>query len=161
MMKKQLLLLTILFVLTSSLCATNNKEGDVDHLALATLMLYDAKYDKAHKELTLVDKNKEGFDGAKYYTTYGVLYSKQGEHKNAIEKFKKAIEATKTKKFTAPKITKKEKYLFSIGGSKEEATVEPEYDPEAVRQEKIEQLYLYLSQEYYRIKDYKRSSKSG
>ena len=152
----------IYILLTMSIFAASSfaKEdvNAVDHLAMATMMIYDAKYDKAKEELKLVDTNSPLYDGAKFYTVSGVLASKLNNHKSAIINYKKAIEATKTKEFKAPKSVTKEKYLFSIGSSQEETkSSEPKYDGEAIRADKISQLYMYLSQSYYKIKDYKNT----
>ena len=153
--KNVLKTLTLLVLLNAaSYAATNNEE--IDHIALATLMIYDAKYAKAKEELSLVDKKSAKYDAANYYTVVGVLNSKQTQTNKAIEAYKKAIEATKTKKFEAPKILTKEKYLFSIGSTQKKAQA-PKFDGEAKRQEKIEQLYMYLTQEYYKLKDYKNT----
>ncbi|MEA3369840.1 MAG: tetratricopeptide repeat protein [Campylobacterota bacterium] len=153
----QTLLLTLL--LNLSLSAKESSDDEVDHLALATLMIYDAKYVKAHEELSMVDKKSPKYDGANFYTVVGVLASKEGKTQKAIEAYKKAIEATKTKEFKAPKSISKEKYLFSIGGEDEKVKT-PIFDAEKKRQENISQLYMYLTQEYYKIKDYKNTVNS-
>jgi len=154
-MKKLLQLVSIVLLLNVSLYAKD--EDMVDHIALATLMIYDARYKKAHEELALVDKKSESYDEANFYTVTGVLNSKEGKTKEAIVAYKKAIEATKTKEFKAPKVYTKEKYLFSIGSSKEETQKAPVFDPEAKRQEKISGLYMNLTQEYYKLKDYQNT----
>lgn len=136
-------------------------EMDVDHLAMASMMIYDAKYEIAKDELKLVNQKASSFDAAKFYTVSGVLESKLGNNENAIIHYKKAIEATKVKEFKAPKKEIKEKYLFSIGNSEvEEKSSLPKYNPQAVRAEKISQLYLYLSEAYYKTKDYKNTINS-
>lgn len=152
----------ISIILTMSIFAISSfsqeDEMAVDHLAMASMMIYDARYDIAKDELKLVDKNDPTFDEAKFYTVSGVLDSKLDNHENAVLNYKKAIEATKIKEYKAPKTQKKEKYLFSIGSSEvEKKSSEPTYNPEAVRADKISQLYMYLSQSYYKIKDYKNT----
>jgi len=161
MYKQIFRILTITLLLNMSLSATESTNEDfVDHLALATLMIYDAKYDKAEEELKLVNKNSKKFDRANYYTVVGVLNSKQSQTEKAIDAYKKAIKATKTKKFVAPKILTKEKYLFTIGTTDKEKKKIPAFDPEKKRQEKVSQLYMYLTQEYYKLKDYKNTVES-
>ncbi len=147
----------MLLSLSISVNAKASDENMVDHLALATLMIYDGKYDKARNELNLVDQNSLKFDAAKFYTISGVLNSKSGINKEAIESFKKAIEATKVKEFKAPKVHTKKKYLFSIASEEKIEKKAPAYDGEKVRAEKLSQLYMYLSQEYYKSKDYKNT----
>lgn len=157
MYKKILPIIAIFALLHSSVYAQTSQSEEVDHLGLATLMIYDAEYEKAHNELALVDKNAPEFDAANYYTVVGVLHSKQNKTQEAITAYKNAIEATKTKVFKAPKLYTKEKYLFSIASSEAKKEKAPAFDPEAKRQEKIEQLYMYLTQEYYKLKDYKNT----
>lgn len=149
----------ILFFFVTQL---NAKEQDkkVDHFSLATLMIYDAKYDKAQAELDLVDKTDKDFDAAKFYTITGVLNSKQNQIKKAIEAYEKAVKATNVKTFKAPKITTQEKYLFSVGGTKNKENKAPEFDPEKVKAEKLSALYMNLTQEYYKLKDYRNTIES-
>jgi len=152
---KILYMLLMLFGLSVILNA-KKADNEINHLALATLMIYDGKYEKAMDELKLVDKKSHKYDASKFYTVNGVLYSKQNDNKKAIEFFIKAIDATKVKVFKAPKLMTKEKYLFSIASdTKKEEVVK--FDAKKVKQEKIEKLYMHLSQEYYKIKDYKNT----
>jgi tetratricopeptide (TPR) repeat protein len=135
----------------------NLNEDLVDHVALATLMIYDGKYKKAHEELSAVNQESSKFDAAKYYTVLGVLNSKEGDTKKAIKAYKKAIEATKIKNFKAPKNNTKEKYLFSIASNDKTKENSPKFDAKAKKKEKLEQLYMYLAGEYYKLKDYKNT----
>jgi tetratricopeptide (TPR) repeat protein len=137
--------------------AQDNSDDLVDHISLATLMIYDAKYDKARNELRLVSPTASYYDAAKFYTVSGVLESKLEHHNEAIFNYRKAIEATEKKVFLPPKIYTKQKHLFSIGGSEDVIEKEPDFDPEKVKKEKIEKLYIYLSQAYYKAKEYKNS----
>jgi len=155
MTKKTLYILLLLLMWHISLHAKEIEE--VDHIGLATLMIYDAQYDKARDELNLVDRKSKTFDAANYYSVVGVLSSKENKTKEAIEAYKKAIEATKVKKFIAPKIITQEKYLFSIASTHEVKEKAPEFNPQEKREEKISQLYMYLTQEYYKLKDYKNT----
>lgn len=154
----QSLFLTLL--LSSQVIAKKDDTASVDHVTLATLMIYDGKYKVAHEELDAVDRNSSTFDAAKYYTVLGVLYSKEGKTKDAIAAYKKAIEATKAKEFKDTKVQKKEKYLFSIGSHKKEKSTQPELSFKKKQQEKLEQLHMYLASEYYKIKDCKNTIKS-
>jgi lipopolysaccharide biosynthesis regulator YciM len=123
-------------------------------------MIYDANYAKAKEELALLDKKSPSFDAANYYTALGVLHSKEQETQKAIEAYKNAINATKIKVFEAPKTYTKEKYLFSIASNEKSGNQAPKFDSETKRKEKIEQLYIYLTQEYYKLKDYKNTVES-
>jgi tetratricopeptide (TPR) repeat protein len=153
---KKFIQLLLLISLSTSLFA---KESLVDHLSVATLLIYDGKYEKAEDELDLVDTKSDSFDEAKYYTIKGVLASKTDDYNKAITNYKKAIEATKNKEFKAPKSASKEKYLFSIASSDSKEKT-PKFDATKVKKEKIEKLYMYLSQSYFKIKEYEKTAKS-
>lgn len=154
--KTILQILSIVLILNASLLA-KVEEDMVDHLALASLMIYDARYKKAQEELALVDKKSSKYDAADYFTVVGVLNAKQNKTKEAILAYKKAIEATKTKRFEAPKVYIKEKYLFSIANRDTHNTKAPLFNAEAKRQEKLSALYMNLTGEYYKLKDYKNT----
>jgi len=156
-MYQKILPILLISLLLNSILYAKDSIDEVDHLALATLMIYDANYEKAKEELSLVDKKSDKYDAAKYFTVLGVLNSKEKKTQAAIDAYIKAIEATKTKVFTAPVAFSKEKYLFSIASADAEKSKAPKFDPEAKRQEKIEQLYMYLTQEYYKLQDYKNT----
>jgi len=150
------LLLTI--SLSISIFAKENKT-EVDHIAVATLLIYDGNYKKAQSELELVNKKSNNFDEAKYYTVKGVLASKTDDYRSAVENYKKAIDATKSKVFKAPKTASAKKYLFSIGSSETDNKT-PKFDAKKVKKEKLEKLYMYLSQSYFKIKEYENTAKS-
>jgi len=139
--------------------ANHSKETGPDHMALATMMIYDGKYDKATKELDEVDKNGTDFDAAKYATMRGIIALKAEIYPEAIKEFNDAVAKTKVKVYLPPKTEeeKKKKHLLSFVGlhfEKKKKVVLPEFDPEAIRKDKLEQLYLYLSQSYYKNKQY-------
>ena len=141
-MKKIINIFYILLLLNISVFA-KEQNTEVDHMALATLMVYDAKYDIARDELKLVDTTSSSFDGAKFYTVLGVIDSKEEKYSDAIVTFNKAIEFTKNKTFKAPASEIKEKYLFSLGSSeKKEIKQSPDFDPEKIKLEKLNQLYI-------------------
>lgn len=147
----------ILMLLSSSLLA--KEEQGVDHIALATLMIYDDKFNKAQEELNAVDKKSANFDAAKFYTVSGVLASKQKKYKQAVTMYNLAIDATKTKVFEAPKEYTKKKYLFEITGETE-VKKKDSFDPEKIRAEKLADLYMHLAKEYYQLKEYKNTINS-
>ncbi len=132
----------------------------VDHLAIATLMIYDGRFDKAMEELVQVDQSAENFDQARYYTIQGVLYAKMEQYDKAIVNYTRAIRATLEKTFEAPsRKSETPKYLFSIGKTEIEETPEPEFDGEKIKKEKLEKLHAHLAQAYYKIKDYANTVK--
>ncbi|HHD79808.1 MAG TPA: hypothetical protein ENK98_09305 [Epsilonproteobacteria bacterium] len=134
-------------------------ELEVNHLELATMMVYDGKYKKAKEELRLVNKSKKTFDASKYYKLKAVMAVKDENHVGAIGAFKKAIEATKVKVYVDPnavKVKEKRKYLFSALSDKKKTVVpkKSNFHPEKIRAEELSQLYMQLSQEYYKNKEY-------
>lgn len=138
----------------------DTKQNQVDHLSIATMMIYDGKYDDAKLELDQVDPNSAQLDRAKYYTAIGTLASKTNQNEKAVENFIKAIDETKKLVYVSPQDAQKQKrkYLFEIGSKpkvKEEPKINPEF--ERSKQIKIERLYAYLSQTYYKMKEYKKS----
>ena len=157
MLKKIVWILSLFLLFDFSLFAKESKdEIKVNHLSLSSLMIYDARYDKAQEELDLVDKKSDTFDASNYYSVAGVLYSKMGKTKESIQAYKKAIEATKVKIFIAPKVLEKEKYLFSIASTHKKKEI-LKFDAQKKRTQKVEQLYMYLTQEFYKLKDYKNT----
>lgn len=138
----------------------NTKIGEVDHMSIATMGIYDGKYDVAKSELDQVDINSPELDRPKYYTMKGTLASKTNQHAQAVESFNNAIDETKKMLYVSPKAAqdKKRKYLFKIGSTSkaaEEIKTDPKF--ERNKQIKIERLYAYLSQSYYKLKEYKKS----
>lgn len=128
-------LVTLLSCMTAqtALSASRDAEADpTDHLALATLMLYDGRYEKARDELKLLDTHKKDFDSARYFTIEGLVAARLEDYKAAIGYYRKAIQATREKKYRAVKGV----------------------DIEALRAEKIGQLYLQLADAQYRLKEY-------
>jgi tetratricopeptide (TPR) repeat protein len=160
-MKKLVSAILLFLWLTVPVYGQNDgEETEIDHLALASLMIYDGRLDKAEEELAQVDTMSETFDGATYYTIRGVLASKQEEYKKAIEHYRMAIDATEAKTFEPPKLEQSKKYLFSLGKSeKKNEPASPEFDAEKVKKEKLEKLHIHLSQAYYRVKDYANTVK--
>ncbi len=151
-MMKHILKLSFLVLFSANLSFAQELQ-DVDHISLASLMLYDDKLDKAQEELSSVNRQASNFDAARFYTVSGVLASKQADYKKAIEMYKKAVKATQTKVFKAPKQYSKQQYLFEIG-SKKSYKKQNIFDPEKVRTEKISALYMHLVKEYYQTKQY-------
>lgn len=151
--KATLLLLT----LCTFVEAKNVDVPDVDHLALASMMVYDGKFDKAYAELEEARKADKNLDMSKYYTIKGVIAMRQENHTQAIENLKKAVEATKVKVYKAPEVPKvKRKHLFSIGSEPEKVvkTNVVAFDGEKIRREELQKLYSHLSQESYKAERY-------
>lgn len=151
-------------ILALSLGTLQAKEEDtptLDHMSLATMMIFDGKYDKAQKELDAVDQSSPDFDAAKYHTMVGVLAVKKEDYQGSIAAFNQAIEATKVKKYKAPpKVKAHKEYLFSVFSDKKEEPKkieEPPFDAEKVRQEALDKLHIHLSKSYYKLKEYAKT----
>ena len=134
---------------------------EVDHLALAALMIHDGRFEKAKTELSLVDTSANNFDAARYYTIRGVLDSKTDRFRSAIKNYLKAIRATKAKTFEPPGNDEAQRYLFSVGSSASKKSPDPApgFDAKKIKSERLEKLHIYLSQAYYQIKDYAKTVK--
>lgn len=158
MSKNIIILISVLTLLTTSLWATRTTTppSPIDHLNIATILVYDGKYKKALSELRLVNRSDTNFDSAKYYTTKGVIYLRIENYNRAIKNLNIAIKKTKTKRYIAPKIEEeKPKYLFSLGSHKKtKKTKNIRFYPEKIRAKELGQLYIQLSQAYYKNKNY-------
>jgi len=148
-----------LLILTFSTLVEAKSEDipDVDHLALASMMVYDGKFAKANAELSEARKMDKDLDMSKYYTIKGVIAMRQEKHTQAISSLKKAVAATKVKVYRAPKEAKvKRKHLFSIGSQSEKNVKKQNVavDAEKQRKEALQRLYSNLSQESYKVKNY-------
>lgn len=161
MLHKIITISLVFFLAHLSLFAEEPKEETIDHMALATMMFYDGKDDKAIHELTLAKKAKESIDWSKYYSIEGMIHLRKEAYPQAIASLKKAIETTRTKVYEAPKADEPErKYLFSVASDKkiiEPKITVPAFDAEKIKKEKVEELYIYLSQAYYRNKQYQET----
>lgn len=130
---------------------------EIDHLAVASLMTFDGKFDKANAELAEAKKHDKNLDLAKYYTIKSVIAMQKNEHTQAIEALKKAVEATKVKVYKAPEPAKEQReYLFTVASEPKKAPVstEPVFDGEKIRKEELVKLYTHLSQESYKAENY-------
>ncbi len=147
----------LLLALCTFVEAKNADVPDVDHLALASMMVYDGKYDKAQAELEEAKSVDKNLDMSKYYTIKSVIAMRQENHAQAIVDLKKAVEAIKSKVYKAPEQAKeKRKHLFSVASEPQKAVVsnEPAFDGEKIRKEELQKLYSHLSQESYKAERY-------
>ena len=149
-----------LFILTLSAFveAKSDDVPEVDRLALASMMVYDGKFNKANAELLEAKKYDKELDMSKYYTIKGVIFMRQEKHSQAIVYLKKAVVATKEKVYLAPaEVKEKRKHLFTIGSEPEVKAVNERkiaFDGEKIRREQLQKLYSNLSQESYKVKNY-------
>jgi len=90
------LLLILLTALQLTLFAAETASDDIDHVALAALLMKDGHYARAAETLQNADTTAEDFDFVRYYTLQGLIFTKQQLYTAANEKFYKAIESGQT-----------------------------------------------------------------
>lgn len=93
-MKLFLILLTVLHL--SAFGADKPKDDEVDHVALAALLMKDGFYVRAAEALETADTASKDFDFVRYYTLKGLVFTKQNLYKAANDEFAKAIEQGQT-----------------------------------------------------------------
>ena len=93
-MKIFFILLTVLQL--TVLAADKSKSDEIDHVALAALLMKDGHYARAAETLNEADTTKKEFDFIQYYTIKGLIFTKQQLYKVANEQFYKAIESGQT-----------------------------------------------------------------
>ena len=159
-MHKILKITTLTLMIFTFVEAKEDDIPEVDHLSLATMMVYDGKFDKANAELLEAKNYDKNLDMSKYYTIQGVIAMRQEKHTQAIGFLKKAVQATKEKVYKAPApIKEKRKHLFSVGSNPKpvKKVTTPIFDGEKIRKEQLQKLYSYLSQESYKVKNYRET----
>jgi len=164
MLKKTVQILLVLLFTTLTLFAKEEKEA-IDHMALATMMFYDGNYKKALSELQIAKDEHIDMDWLKYHSIQGMISLKEDKYTQAITSFNAAINAAYKKVYTAPvSEQEKKKYLFSVFSEKEKklnpSINESVFNPEKLRRDKIEELYIYISQAYYRNNQYLQTVKA-
>ncbi len=116
-MKKLLLLPIILSLMLSVLEA--KKIDDIDHVALAALLLRDGQVQKAADELSSVDLEDESVDMVRFYTLKGLVALKQGLYQESNKYFLDSIKAGQEEKsiflYMAQNSFKLNEYKESLG----------------------------------------------
>ncbi len=159
MLKKLLTLSWVLFMTNTALMAQKPQEQTINHIEIATIMFYDGNHKKALEELQKAKDSHTDIDWMKYHSMRGIIFLKEEKYNQSIDALKQAITATHKKVYKAP-VEEKEKreYLFSLFSDEKKVQkpkkVVPAFEPEKLRREKIEELYIYLSQAYYRNEQY-------
>lgn len=160
MMFRKLITLVWIFVMTNTvLMAQNPQEQSIDHIEIATILFYDGKHDKVLEELQKAKDSHTDIDWMKYYSMRGMIFFKEEKYGQAVNELNHAIVATRQKVYKAPVEAKEKKeVLFSLFSSEKKVQKSekstPAFKPEKLRKEKIEELYIYLSQAYYRNGQY-------
>lgn len=158
MLKKIILLSCVLF-LTHTLQAKEAQDQTINHMEIATIMYYDGKYDKALEELQRAKDSHTDIAWDKYHNMRGLIFLKGEKYQSSINAFKEAIIATRKKVYEPPVEDKpKREYLFSAFSAKKKLGVpvikKPLFDPEKLRRDQIEEIYIFLSQAYYKSERY-------
>jgi tetratricopeptide (TPR) repeat protein len=158
-MLKKIITISLILFLTYSLQANETEEQTINHIEIATIMYYDGKYDKALEELQQAKDSHTKIEWDKYHNMRGLIFLKNENYQSSINAFKKAIIATKQKVYTPPVEEKpKREYLFTVLSEnkkvEEPVITKPVFDPEKLRKDQIEEIYIYLSQAYYKAEQY-------
>jgi len=158
-MLKKIITLSVIFFLTYSLQAKEIEEQTINHMEIATIMYYDGKFDKALEELKAAKDSHTKIEWDKYHNMRGLIFLKTKKYQASIDAFKQAIIATKQKVYEPPVEEKpKREYLFTAFSEtkkvQEPAEKKPLFDPEKLRKDQIEEIYIYLSQAYYKAEQY-------
>ena len=149
----------MIFSSALTLQAEEHREQTVNHMEIATIMYYDGKYDKALDELQRAKESHTDIEWDKYHNMRGLIFLKEENYHSSINAFKEAIVATRKKVYTPPVEEKPQReYLFTLfsKSDKEEKPLvkKPVFDPEKLRKDQIEEIYIYLSQAYYKAEEY-------
>lgn len=158
-MLKKLVTLTVVFFSVVMLQAKEAEEQTINHMEIATIMYYDGKYDKALEALESAKDSHREIAWDKYHNMRGLIFLKNEKYQASISAFKEAILATRKKVYTPPVEDKPQReYLFKLFSDTEKpeqsVAQKPVFDPEKLRKDQIEEIYLYLSQAYYKAEQY-------
>jgi len=111
-----------IFILTTLLLSTldaKKTQDDIDHIALAALLLHDGHVQKASDALTNVDTEAKGVDLIRYYTLKGLVALKQGDYASSNKHFLASIKAGQEDKtiflYMAQNSFKLQNYKESLG----------------------------------------------
>jgi len=160
MLKKLTQYTSILLIASAiAIAAEESNETKINYIELATTMFYDGKYQKAHEQLQKAKESNTNIEWDKYHTLKGLMFTKDEHHGGAIESFRAAIEATRKKVYVAPVEEKpKKEFLFSLYSQPKKPKIvvssTPPFEPEKLRRDQIEELYIYLSNAYYKNGQY-------
>ncbi len=154
------IIIAVFCIFSLSVAYAQQEEKQSNHLELATMMYYDGNYTKATLELNEVDQNSEDFDASKFYSIKGLIAMKTKKYDDAVINLVRAIKETKVKVYKDPYAQKEKerKHLFLRDFKKKKKR--KAFDPEKIRKQKLEQLYLFLSRAYYQQKEYAKAIKA-
>jgi len=159
MLKKLLFTLSLFLISVQILGAKESVDQTINHIEIATIMYYDGNYDKALQELQKAKESGLEIEWDKYHNIRGLIFLKDEKYQASINAFKEAISATRSKVYSPPvEEGPKREYLFSVMSNEKEKTKpvvkKPLFDAEKIRKDQIEEIYIYLSQVYYKAGEY-------
>jgi tetratricopeptide (TPR) repeat protein len=158
-MLKQIITLSVLLFLTYTLQAKEPEEQTIDHMQIATIMYYDGKYGKALDELQKAKESHANIEWDKYHNMRGLIFLKEEKYLPSIDSFKEAIKATRVKVYVPPVEEKPTReHLFKVFSDEKQVVQpvvkKPVFNAEKLRKDQIEEIYIYLSQAYYKAEQY-------
>ncbi|DAB30112.1 MAG TPA: hypothetical protein CFH84_05860 [Sulfurimonas sp. UBA12504] len=90
---KNIFILVLLLSLNLYAGEKKNSADEIDHIALATILLKDGHSDRANEELKQVNLTDKKVDFVKYYTLKGLILTNQSAHEEANKAFQEALNA--------------------------------------------------------------------
>ncbi|MEA1953694.1 MAG: hypothetical protein U9O24_04830 [Campylobacterota bacterium] len=155
MFRKLIISTWVLIIINTALMAQKPKEQRINHIEIATILFYDGKYNKALEELQRAKDSHVEIDWMKYYSMRGIIFLKEEKYTKSIHALNRALAATRKRVYKAPvEVKEKREVLFSLFSTEKKVqkpkNSTPAFEPEKLRKEKLEELYIYLSQAYYR-----------
>lgn len=95
---KKFLILCLVLCLNVMAADKKSDSDEIDHVALAALLLKDGYVARANEELKQVNLEDEDLDKVLYFTLKGLVATKQSDYKAANEFFRDSIKAGQTDK---------------------------------------------------------------
>jgi len=87
----QKLIILLLIISLNAFAAEKKSSDEVDHVALAALLLKDGFVNRANDELNQVDREKKDLDLGRFYTLKGLVETKLGKYAEANGSFLEAL----------------------------------------------------------------------
>jgi len=116
---KKIILLPILLSLMLTMLEAKSKSDEIDHVALAALLLRDGQIQKASDELSSVNLEDKSIDLARFYTLKALVASKQGLYKQSNENFLESMKYGQAEKaiflYMAQNSLKMDEYKEALG----------------------------------------------
>ena len=116
---KKILLIPILLTLSLTMLEAKKKTDEIDHIALAALLLRDGHIQKADDSLRNVDREDKSIDLVRFYTLKALVASKQGLYEESNQFFLESLKVGQEDKniflYMTQNSFKLEKYKEALG----------------------------------------------